>query len=98
MGRAASPGVIGAPLPMERVRAGIRKVVLTREGGHELARAMMTTDIFPKEIAMSVESKPGKFTICGVAKGAGMIHPDMATMLCFFATDAAVETGFLKSA
>ena len=94
----ASTGVIGVPLPMERVRAGIRKVVLTREGGHELARAMMTTDTFPKEIAMSVESKPGKFTIGGVAKGAGMIHPDMATMLCFLTTDAAVEARFLKSA
>jgi len=94
----ASTGVIGVPLPMERVRAGIRKVALTREGGHELARAMMTTDTFPKEIAMSVESKPGKFTIGGVAKGAGMIHPDMATMLCFLTTDAAVEARFLKSA
>src|SRR4030043_54763 len=98
MGRAASPGVIGAPLPMERVRAGIRKVVLTREGGHELAGAMMTTDTFPKEIAVSVGSKPGKFTIGGVAKGSGMIHPDMATMLCFLTTDATVEARFLQSA
>ncbi len=94
----ASTGVIGVPLPMDRVRAGIRKVALTKEGGHELARAMMTTDNFPKEMAIFVESKLGGFTIGGVAKGAGMIHPDMATMLCFLTTDAAVDARFLKSA
>ncbi len=94
----ASTGVIGVPLPMDRVRAGIRKVALTKEGGHELARAMMTTDTFPKEMAIFVESKLGGFTIGGVAKGAGMIHPDMATMLCFLTTDAAVDARFLKSA
>jgi glutamate N-acetyltransferase/amino-acid N-acetyltransferase len=94
----ASTGVIGVALPMERVRAGIRKIVLTKEGGHELAKAMTTTDTFPKEIAVSVDSKPGKFIIGGVAKGAGMIHPDMATMLCFLTTDAAVEARFLQSA
>jgi glutamate N-acetyltransferase/amino-acid N-acetyltransferase len=94
----ASTGVIGVPLPMDRVRAGIRKVALTKEGGHELARAMMTTDTFPKEMAIFVESKLGRFTLGGVAKGAGMIHPDMATMLCFLTTDAAVDARFLQSA
>jgi glutamate N-acetyltransferase/amino-acid N-acetyltransferase len=94
----ASTGVIGVPLPMDRVRAGIRKVALTKEGGHELARAMMTTDTFPKEMAIFVESKLGGFTIGGVAKGAGMIHPDMATMLCFLTTDAAVDARFLQLA
>jgi glutamate N-acetyltransferase/amino-acid N-acetyltransferase len=94
----ASTGIIGIPLPMERVREGIRKVVLTGDGGHEMARAMMTTDTFPKEIAVSVDSKPGKFIIGGVAKGSGMIHPDMATMLCFLTTDANVEARFLQSA
>jgi len=94
----ASTGVIGVPLPMDRVRTGIRKVALTKEGGHELARAMMTTDNFPKEMAIFVESKLGRFTIGGVAKGAGMIHPDMATMLCFLTTDAAVDARFLKLA
>ncbi len=94
----ASTGVIGVPLPMECVRAGINQVVLTKEGGHELARAMMTTDTVPKEIAISVESKLGEFTIGGVAKGAGMIHPDMATLLCFLTTDAVVDAGFLQSA
>ncbi len=94
----AGTGVIGVPLPMDRVRAGIRKVALTKEGGHELARAMMTTDTFPKEMAIFVESKLGRFTLGGVAKGAGMIHPDMATLLCFLTTDAAVDVRFLQSA
>ena len=94
----ASTGVIGVPLPMERIRAGIRQINLTKDGGHDLARAMMTTDTFPKETAISVESELGWFTIGGVVKGAGMIHPDMATMLCFLTTDAAVEARFLQSA
>jgi N-acetylglutamate synthase (N-acetylornithine aminotransferase) len=83
---------------MERIRDGIRKITLTREGGHELARAMLTTDTFAKEIAVFVEAKPSGFTIGGVAKGAGMIHPDMATMLCFLTTDAAVDADFLQVA
>lgn len=94
----ASTGVIGVPLPMEQVRAGIPKITLASGGGHQLARAMMTTDTFAKETAVFVEAKPDGFTIGGVAKGAGMIHPDMATMLCFLATDAAVDAGFLQLA
>ena len=94
----ASTGVIGIPMPMERVRAGIRQIALTNDGGHGLAVAMMTTDTFPKEIALYVESDLGGFTIGGVAKGAGMIHPNMATMLCFLTTDAVLEARFLQSA
>jgi glutamate N-acetyltransferase/amino-acid N-acetyltransferase len=58
----------------------------------------MTTDTRPKEIATQVDSKEGKFTIGGVAKGAGMIHPNMATILCFIATDALVTGDFLRAA
>jgi len=58
----------------------------------------MTTDTRPKEIAVRVDSKGGKFTIGGVAKGAGMIHPNMATVLCFIATDAVVSADFLRAA
>ena len=94
----ASTGVIGVPLPMERIRDGIRNIVLTRESGHELARAIMTTDTFAKEIAIHVEAESGEFTIGGVAKGAGMIHPDMATMLCFLTTDVVVDADFLQRA
>ena len=94
----ASTGVIGVSLPMERVRASIPQIRITRDGGHELAAAMMTTDTFAKEIAVFVGAEPGGFTIGGVAKGAGMIHPNMATLLCFLATDAAVDADFLQLA
>ena len=92
----ASTGVIGTRLPMERVKDGMSRIVLSREGGRELARAMMTTDTVPKEAAISVGGN--NFIIGGVAKGSGMIHPDLATMLCFLTTDAGVDTGFLRTA
>jgi glutamate N-acetyltransferase/amino-acid N-acetyltransferase len=94
----ASTGVIGVLLPMEKIRTGIAKIGISQNGGHDLARAMMTTDTFAKETALFVESDVGGFTIGGVAKGAGMIHPNMATMLCFITTDASVDTGFLQEA
>jgi len=94
----ASTGVIGVPLPMEKVRVGIMKITLSKEGGHELAKAMMTTDTFPKEIAISVRADSEQVIIGGVAKGSGMVHPDLATMLCFLTTDADVEADFLHSA
>jgi glutamate N-acetyltransferase/amino-acid N-acetyltransferase len=92
----ASTGVIGQPLPMERLRAAMRQIALSRDGGHELVRAMMTTDTVPKEAA--VKSDGGGFSIGGVAKGAGMIHPDLATFLCFLTTDARVDIDFIKVA
>jgi glutamate N-acetyltransferase/amino-acid N-acetyltransferase len=94
----ASTGVIGVPLPMDRIMAAIPRVKLTKKGGHDFCRAIMTTDTRPKEMAVQVASKEGKFTIGGVAKGAGMIHPNMATILCFIATDAVVSAGFLRAA
>ncbi len=94
----ASTGVIGVPLPMKRIRANIEKIVLSRDGGHELARAIMTTDTLLKETAVRVRVGDSEFTIGGVAKGSGMIHPDLATLLCFITTDAALEKGFLKKA
>jgi glutamate N-acetyltransferase/amino-acid N-acetyltransferase len=93
----ASTGVIGKHLPMKQVSEGIRKVKLSPDGGHILAKAIMTTDTFPKEIAVRLKLREdGEVTIGGIAKGAGMIHPDMATLLCFIATDAAVSPTFLK--
>ncbi|MBM3148906.1 MAG: bifunctional glutamate N-acetyltransferase/amino-acid acetyltransferase ArgJ [Chloroflexi bacterium] len=94
----ASTGVIGIPLPMDKIKRGIEEVVLTEDGGHEMAQAMMTTDTFAKEIAVQVQAEPKGFTVGGVAKGAGMIHPNMATMLCFLTTDAAADAEFLQSA
>jgi glutamate N-acetyltransferase/amino-acid N-acetyltransferase len=90
----ASTGVIGVTLPMERIRPAIPKVVLTVAGGHDLARAIMTTDTVPKEVAVKTDD----FIIGGMLKGVGMIHPNMATMLCFLATDAAVDATFLSQA
>jgi glutamate N-acetyltransferase/amino-acid N-acetyltransferase len=94
----ASTGVIGVPLPMKSIRASMEKIILSRDGGHELAKAMMTTDTLPKETAVKVRVGDSQFTVGGVAKGSGMIHPNLATLLCFITTDAAVEKGFLKKA
>ena len=91
----ASTGVIGPCLPMERIRAAIPDITLSAEGGHEVARAIMTTDTVPKEAAVK---SSGGFVIGGMAKGSGMIHPDMATMLCFLTTDAKVDRAFLGAA
>ena len=92
----ASTGVIGQRLPMELIRAGIGQIILSADGGHSLVKAMMTTDTVPKEVAVRVGE--GGFVIGGVAKGSGMIHPALATFLCFLTTDAAVDIDFLKSA
>jgi len=94
----ASTGVIGVPLPMDKIRAGIPKIKPNREGGHDFCRAIMTTDTRPKELAVKVDLKGTEFTIGGVAKGIGMIHPNLATMLCFIATDAVVSADFLQAA
>jgi glutamate N-acetyltransferase/amino-acid N-acetyltransferase len=94
----ASTGVIGVPLPMDKIRAGITTIKPTRRGGHDFCRAIMTTDTRPKEMAVQVNLRGTKFTIGGVAKGAGMMHPNMATMLCFIATDAVVNVDFLPAA
>jgi glutamate N-acetyltransferase/amino-acid N-acetyltransferase len=95
-----STGVIGQHLPMEKVAAGIADAcqALSRDGGHHAARAIMTTDTKPKEAAAQVVVGGEKVTIAGMAKGAGMIHPNMATMLAFLATDATVEGAVLQNA
>jgi len=94
----ASTGVIGQYLPMERVRASLKQIALNTDGGHKLARAIMTTDTMAKETAVAVSAGADSFTIGGVAKGSGMIHPNLATLLCLLTTDAAVDSGFLKLA
>lgn len=90
----ASTGVIGETLPLGKVRKGIETIALSSHGGHNLAEAILTTDTTTKEIAVDA----GGIRIGGIAKGAGMIHPDMATMLCFLTTDAAVEADYLYKA
>jgi len=94
----ASTGVMGQPLPMKLIRAGMERIALFTDGGHNLAKAMITTDTIPKETAVAVTIDGSEFIIGGVAKGSGMIHPNLATMLCFLTTDAAVDLDFLKLA
>jgi glutamate N-acetyltransferase/amino-acid N-acetyltransferase len=96
----ASTGVIGVPLPMEKVRAGIERAVadLSREGGAAAARAILTTDTRPKEVALELKVRGRPVRLGAMAKGAGMIAPNMATMLAFFTTDAAVAPGLLQGA
>jgi glutamate N-acetyltransferase/amino-acid N-acetyltransferase len=96
----ASTGVIGVGLRMERVVPGIRSAVasLARGRGSEAARAIMTTDPFPKEHAVTVQTERGPFMVGGMAKGSGMIEPNMATMLGFVTTDAQVAPPLLKRA
>ncbi len=94
----ASTGVIGVDLPIDRIKKSLEKIRLSRDGGHKLARAIMTTDTRPKEIALWVADSSGHYIVSGIAKGSGMIHPDMATLLSFLATDAQVEQDFLQKA
>jgi len=96
----ASTGVIGVNLKMDRVSPGIRSAVTTlaRGKGSETARAIMTTDPFPKEYAVTVQTARGSFTVGGTAKGSGMIEPNMATMLGFLTTDARVSPALLDRA
>ena len=92
-----STGIIGVELPISLIRSGLEQISLSPDGGHALARAMMTTDTRPKEVAVTFEAGGRRAYIGGVTKGSGMIHPNMATMLAFLATDAAVDPAFLDA-
>ncbi|MFA7405042.1 MAG: bifunctional glutamate N-acetyltransferase/amino-acid acetyltransferase ArgJ [Pelobacteraceae bacterium] len=93
-----STGVIGVQMPMERIRAAIPALVDGLASGtlDDIAQAIMTTDTFPKMEASSGMAGGISYTVAGIAKGAGMIMPNMATMLSFIITDAAVEPAFLR--
>ena len=98
----ASTGVIGAQLPMDIIKAGIDKLAPSlgagREDAHLAAEAIMTTDTKPKEVAVETVLGGTKVTVAGMCKGSGMIHPNMATMLCFVMTDAAISHELLQKA
>ena len=96
----ASTGVIGVALPIASVTRGIRTAVssLARDQGADAARAIMTTDPFPKEHAVAVHTAAGRFIVGGMAKGSGMIEPAMATMLGFLTTDAVIPPELLQRA
>jgi glutamate N-acetyltransferase/amino-acid N-acetyltransferase len=85
----SSTGVIGNPLPIEKIVAGAKRFDLTSKNGENLSRAIMTTDAYAKTCMYEVKLEDGSsFKIGAVAKGAGMINPNLATMLCFICTDA----------
>lgn len=97
-----STGVIGMQLPIDRIKAGVEKLAASKAGsiaaGTDAAKAIMTTDTCKKEIAVEVEIGGKTVTIGGMAKGSGMIHPNMCTMLGFVTTDAAITKTALQKA
>ena len=87
----SSTGVIGYRLPVDKITSAFDLLDFNGSNSHQTARAIMTTDSFKKELAYKVELENGKsFNIAAICKGAGMINPAMATMLCFVTTDAAI--------
>lgn len=94
----ASTGIIGHRLPMDKIRRGLAELQPRRAGGGAFAEAIMTTDSTPKEFAVRVALGRHGVTIGGAAKGSGMIHPNLATMLAFITTDAAVPAALLQDA
>ena len=94
----SSTGVIGVPLPMDRINRALDSFSAVRpeDSGADTAEAIMTTDTFPKFFALDVSLSAGATRICGIAKGSGMICPDMATMLAFLVTDASMDPGLLR--
>ncbi|MCK9374381.1 MAG: bifunctional glutamate N-acetyltransferase/amino-acid acetyltransferase ArgJ [Sulfuricurvum sp.] len=94
----SSTGVIGVRLPKAKIIEGAKKIDLSKRDGESASEAIMTTDTFNKQIAFEVIPEEGKpFRIGAMAKGAGMINPAMATMLCFITTDAAVDKATMQS-
>lgn len=95
-----STGVIGIPLNLPKIRSGVRTGVssLSEEGGHDAAEAIMTTDLALKEIAVEFEIQGEKVRIGAMAKGSGMIHPNMATMIGVITTDVNIPKGLLDRA
>jgi glutamate N-acetyltransferase/amino-acid N-acetyltransferase len=94
----ASTGVTGHVMPMEKLRAALPTIALDRGGGEQFARAIMTTDTVPKQASVAFSVGEREYRVGGCAKGAGMIHPNLATMLAFLTTDAPVESAFLQRA
>lgn len=96
----SSTGIIGVNLQMDKIEAGIKMAVaeLDEQGYEKATTAIMTTDTFPKSCAYEFKIGGKQVRIAGIAKGSGMIHPNMATMLCFITTDAAVTPKVLKQA
>lgn len=93
----SSTGIIGRNLPMEKIVTGIKQIEPTTSGGEDFSNAIITTDTRPKLIAVECEVDGVTIRIGGTTKGAGMIFPNMATMLCYITTDAAVDQAWLQT-
>ena len=93
-----STGIIGVQLDMEKIETGISKICkeISKDGGNDAAAAIMTTDTFTKQICAEIEIDGKTVTVAGMAKGSGMIHPNMATMLAFTVTDVNIEKSLLQ--
>ncbi len=94
----ASTGVIGVQMPMDRIKKGIKRAAetISKGGSYYASLAIMTTDLVNKEIAVEIEIQGKPVRIGAIAKGSGMIHPNMATMLAFITTDAAISSNCLQ--
>jgi glutamate N-acetyltransferase / amino-acid N-acetyltransferase len=92
----SSTGIIGRPLPMDKIERGVAQVEVSPTGGADFSGAILTTDTRTKIIAVELELSGATVRIGGTTKGAGMIYPNMATLLCYVTTDAVVEPDFLR--
>src|SRR6266404_7834406 len=93
----SSTGIIGRQLPIEKIQAGVPAIELSANQGNAFSEAIMTTDTRPKRIALEFQIEGRTVRLGGVTKGAGMIYPNMATMLCYLTTDAAIEYEWMRA-
>ncbi len=93
----SSTGIIGRQLPMEKIEAGVAAIELGSDKGNAFSEAIMTTDTHPKRIALEFQIEGRSVRLGGVTKGAGMIYPNMATMLSYLTTDAAMEHDWMQA-
>jgi len=93
----SSTGIIGRPMPMDLIEKGIPQITPTADGGDNFSQSIMTTDTRSKQIAVEFEIGDKTIRMGGTTKGAGMIYPNMATMLCYITTDAAVDPAWLQN-
>jgi len=92
----SSTGIIGRQLPIDKVEAGVAAIELTTDQGNAFSEAILTTDTRPKRMALEFQIEGHTIRLGGVTKGAGMIYPNMATMLSYLTTDAAIELDWMK--
>jgi glutamate N-acetyltransferase/amino-acid N-acetyltransferase len=93
----SSTGIIGRQLPIEKIQTGVPAIELSTDQGNDFSEAILTTDTHPKRLALEFQIEGRTVRLGGVTKGAGMIYPNMATMLCYLTTDAALEQVWMRA-